>query len=106
MPRLNASQRQVQAEFLQQVRDGRLDRPVAEGSGLPNLAYTCADFFQLEQQTVFRNNWVFAGFRHRKLLRSDTPTQLRQDLFRAVGGYDRTHMHVYEIPSGDVVRCQ
>ena len=62
MPRLSAVQQQIQNDFLQQVHDGRLDKSVAEGSGLPNLAYTCPDFYQLEQQTVFRDNWVFAGF--------------------------------------------
>ena len=62
--RLSAAQRQVQTEFLQQLADGRLDKPVADGSALPNLAYTCPDFYQLEQQTVFRYNWVFAGFAH------------------------------------------
>ncbi|MDH3387966.1 MAG: aromatic ring-hydroxylating dioxygenase subunit alpha [Gammaproteobacteria bacterium] len=65
MPRLSADQQQVKVDFLRQVRDGRLDRPTAEGSGLPNLTYTCPDFYRLEQQTVFRNNWVFAGFAHR-----------------------------------------
>ena len=64
MTRLNATQRQVQADFLQQAQDGRLDKPVAEGSALPNLAYTCSDFYALEQAHVFRNNWVFAGFKH------------------------------------------
>jgi len=64
MPRLSAAQQQVQSDFLQQVHDGRLDKSVAEGSGLPNLAYTCPDFYQLEQQTLFRDNWVFAGFAH------------------------------------------
>ena len=72
MSRLNATQAQVQADFLQQMQDGRLDKPVAEGSGLPNLAYTSADFFHLEQQTVFRNNWVFAGFRHQFVNAGDT----------------------------------
>jgi len=64
MSRLTTSQQQVQTEFLAQMQDGRLDKPVTEGSGLPNLAYTCADYYALEQQTVFRNNWVFAGFAH------------------------------------------
>ena len=63
--RLTAAQKQVQIDFLQQVNDGRLERCVAEGSALPNLAYTCPDFYQLEQQTVFHDNWVFAGFAHK-----------------------------------------
>jgi choline monooxygenase len=65
MTRLSAAQQQVRSDFLQQVGDGRLDKPAAEGSALPNLSYTCDDFFRLEQQTVFRDNWVFAGFAHR-----------------------------------------
>lgn len=65
MSRINAAQLQARADFLDQTRDGRLDKPVAEGSALPNLAYTCSDFFALEQATVFRDNWVFAGFVHR-----------------------------------------
>ena len=65
MPRLNAAQQQARQDFLQQLDDGRLEKPVAEGSALPNLAYTCEDFYRLEQQTVFRDNWVFAGFAHR-----------------------------------------
>jgi choline monooxygenase len=64
-PRLTLYQKQARTEFLRQIDDGRLDKPVAEGSGLPNLAYTCANYYALEQQTVFRNNWVFAGFAHR-----------------------------------------
>ncbi len=64
MPHLNAALRQLRADFLQLMRDGRLERPVEEGSGLPNLAYIDPDFFRLEQQTVFHHNWVFAGFRH------------------------------------------
>ncbi|MCP4387546.1 MAG: aromatic ring-hydroxylating dioxygenase subunit alpha [Gammaproteobacteria bacterium] len=69
MTRFSAAQQQVRSDFLQQVGDGRLDKPTEEGSGLPNLSYTCPDFFRLEQLTVFRDNWVFAGFAH-KLPRS------------------------------------
>ena len=64
MPHASAALHQLQVDFLQQMRDGRLDRAVEDGSGLPNLAYTDPDFFRLEQQTVFYRNWVFAGFRH------------------------------------------
>lgn len=64
MNRLSPAQHQVRQDFLQQVEDGRLDKPVAEASGLPNLSYTSADFHSLEQMTVFRDNWVFAGFVH------------------------------------------
>lgn len=64
MFRLSATQQKVREEFLEQTQDGRLDKPVAEASGTPNLAYTCADFYALEQNTVFRNNWVLAGFLH------------------------------------------
>ena len=64
MQSLTAAELQIQAEFLNQVGDGRLEKPVAEGSGLPNLCYTSPDFYRLEQQTVFRSNWVFAAFAH------------------------------------------
>lgn len=42
----------------------RLNLPAEAGSALPNAAYTNGEFFALEQQTVFRNTWVFAGFAH------------------------------------------
>ncbi len=64
MPRLTATQQQLRSELLEQIDDGRLDKAVADGSGLPNSAYTCTDYYALEQQTVFHNNWVFAGFAH------------------------------------------
>lgn len=32
--------------------------------GLPAYAYTSNEFWNLEQQTVFSNNWVFVGFAH------------------------------------------
>lgn len=65
MIHLSTAQRQAREDFLRQALDGRLERGTAEASGLPNPAYTCPDFFRLEQQTVFRDNWVFAGFAHR-----------------------------------------
>lgn len=61
---LPARLQQVREDFLARVADGRLEAPVADGSGLPNLCYTCADFHALEQRTLFRDNWVFAGFAH------------------------------------------
>jgi choline monooxygenase len=64
MPSLTAAELQIKTEFLDLVGDGRLEKPVAEGSGLPNLCYTRSEFYRLEQQTVFRNNWVFAAFAH------------------------------------------
>ena len=42
----------------------RLNAPAESGSALPNPAYVSHDYHQLEQNTVFRNNWVFAGFVH------------------------------------------
>ncbi len=42
----------------------RLNLPTADGSALPNAAYTSPDFYTLEQQRVFRRTWVFAGFAH------------------------------------------
>ena len=64
MSRLTPIEKQIQAEFLDRLADARLEKPTAEGSALPSLAYTSAEFFSLEQQTVFRDNWVFAGFAH------------------------------------------
>ncbi len=64
MARLSTEQQQARARFIAQLEDGRLQKPVAEGSSLPNSAYTSEDFYKLEQQTVFRNNWVFVGFAH------------------------------------------
>ena len=64
MTRLTATERRLRSEFLDALSDGRLDKPTAEGSALPNLAYTSAEFFTLEQHTVFHDNWVFAGFAH------------------------------------------
>ncbi len=64
MPHITTSQLRTRDEFLQQVDDGRLHKPVAEASGLPNLAYTSADYYALEQQTVFYKTWVFAAFAH------------------------------------------
>ncbi len=37
-------------------------KPVA--SGLPAYAYTSEDYWLVEQQTLFANSWVFAGFAH------------------------------------------
>ena len=64
MARLTATEKRLRSEFLDHLSDGRLDKPTAEGSALPNLAYTSAEFFDLEQHTVFHHNWVFAGFAH------------------------------------------
>lgn len=35
--------------------------PIEEASGLPNAAYWSEDWFALEQERIFRRNWVFAG---------------------------------------------
>ena len=67
MPHLTAAQHELKQDFLRQMQDGRLQRPVAEASGLPNIAYTCGDFYRLEQASVFYRNWVFAGFRHQRI---------------------------------------
>jgi len=64
LARPTSFQQQVRTEFLAQINDGRLEKSVSEGSELPNLAYICTDFFSLEQQTIFHNNWVFAEFSH------------------------------------------
>lgn len=40
------------------------DSPGAVAHGLPAPAYTSEEFFELENQTLFRRNWVLAGFAH------------------------------------------
>ncbi|MDA0704700.1 MAG: aromatic ring-hydroxylating dioxygenase subunit alpha [Proteobacteria bacterium] len=43
----------------------RLDKPTAEGTALPNVAYTSEAFHRLENERLFRRTWAFAGFGHR-----------------------------------------
>lgn len=38
-----------------------LHKPIDTARGLPNEAFTSPDFLSLEQRTLFRRNWVFAG---------------------------------------------
>ena len=45
--------------------------------GLPSAAYTSADFFRLEQERLFSDGWVFAGFAHQLARRGDvSPVQV------------------------------
>ena len=41
----------------------QLFRPIEEAAGLPNAAYWSEDWFQMEQELIFRRSWVFAGAR-------------------------------------------
>ena len=41
----------------------QLYRSIDEAAGLPNAAYWSEDWFQLEQELIFRPGWVFAGAR-------------------------------------------
>ncbi len=41
-----------------------LARPTESSTGLPNGAYTDAEFLSAENESLFRNTWVFAGFAH------------------------------------------
>ena len=43
----------------------RITETTAQGSALPNAAYTDAAFFKLEQNSLFKNTWVFAAFAHK-----------------------------------------
>ncbi len=52
------------SDFFDDNLEQRLKMPTEDGSTLPNAAYTSAAFFQQEQDTVFRNTWVFAAFVH------------------------------------------
>ncbi|MEM7506727.1 MAG: aromatic ring-hydroxylating dioxygenase subunit alpha [Pseudomonadota bacterium] len=38
-----------------------IGKPIAEARGLPNEAFTSAAFLELENRTLFRRKWVFAG---------------------------------------------
>lgn len=50
------------AHFAPQVLDN-IRKPVEEARGLPNEAFVSPDFLALENRTLFRRNWVFAGRR-------------------------------------------
>ena len=43
----------------------RITEPTAQGSALPNAAYTDSAFFKLEQNSLFKKTWVFAAFAHK-----------------------------------------
>ena len=43
----------------------RITDPTAQGSALPNAAYTDSAFFKLEQNSLFKKTWVFAAFAHK-----------------------------------------
>ncbi|MGI9319579.1 MAG: aromatic ring-hydroxylating oxygenase subunit alpha, partial [bacterium] len=51
-------------DFFDEELERRLNLPTADGSALPNIAYTSEAFYRFEQQTVFRKSWVFAAFAH------------------------------------------
>ncbi len=42
----------------------RMDLPLADASGLPNIAYTSEDWQRLENQQLFSRTWSFAGYAH------------------------------------------
>ena len=35
-----------------------LRRPIGDARGLPGAAYTCEEFFELEQERMFRRTWM------------------------------------------------
>ncbi|MEM6670198.1 MAG: aromatic ring-hydroxylating dioxygenase subunit alpha [Pseudomonadota bacterium] len=41
----------------------QLFRPIEEAAGLPNAAYWSEEWFQMEQELIFRRAWVFGGAR-------------------------------------------
>ena len=41
---------------------GRIAAPVEQGSGLPNACYTSEDWLRLENQWIFAQTWMLAGF--------------------------------------------
>jgi choline monooxygenase len=56
--------KEILDEFFSEELGYRLTQPTEDGSALPNIAYTCSSFYQLEQEMVFKKNWVFAAFAH------------------------------------------
>ena len=40
---------------------GLIFRGLGDARGLPNIAFTCDEFFKLERSCVFSKSWVFAG---------------------------------------------
>jgi len=53
------------------------DSPGPVKHGLPGIAYTSEKFFQLEQQQIFSNHWVFVAFAHELASPGDVqPVQL------------------------------
>ena len=52
-------------DFFDADLEARLNKPTADGSALPNVAYTSEAFYTLEQRTVFARQWAFAGFAHK-----------------------------------------
>ena len=43
----------------------RITESTAQGSALPNAAYTDSALFKLEQNSLFKKTWVFAAFAHK-----------------------------------------
>jgi choline monooxygenase len=54
----------VTAEILSNERIARLDLPIGEARGLPPKAYTSSDFFNLENDRLFRGGWMSVAFSH------------------------------------------
>ena len=52
---------QVLAELIGHEAIARIGRPLPEAAGLPNLAYTSAEFLRLENERLFAHSWVLAG---------------------------------------------
>lgn len=65
MQREPAASRWAATDFFDADLERRLQLPVEDGCGLPNVAYTDRSYHDFEQRTVFRNAWVFAAFAHR-----------------------------------------
>lgn len=62
-PISSASAQQRIKSILGQEGFDQIFRPIEEAAGLPNAAYWSEDWFQLEQEQIFRRSWVFAGAR-------------------------------------------
>ena len=52
------------SRFLDTETISRINRPTAQATGLPNVAFVDPEFLALEKRLLFRRTWMCAGFVH------------------------------------------
>ena len=76
--------------FVPETLIERIDRPLAEATCLPNVAYTSDAFFELEQRYLFRRTWMLAGYAHEVAQPGDVrPVEVAGLPLVLVRGHDR-----------------